>query len=99
MGDDHTTDWLDDSIDYEWLDQDTRDPNEILKDHIGMLVQECQSGFNDGGGAAHYKKQIYQMKCWIDEIYAMLPVFDDEKDWEKERVFDKLKGSDDGRKK
>jgi hypothetical protein len=99
MGDDHTTDWLDDDFDYEWLDRDSRDPNEILKDHIGMLVQECQSGFNDGGTAAHYKKQIYQMKCWIDEIYAMLPVFDDEKDWEKERVFDKLKGSDNGRKK
>jgi len=39
------------------------------------------------------------MKCWIDEIYAILPIFEEEKDWEKERVFDKLKGTDNDNKK
>ena len=45
---------------------------------------------------AHYKKQIYQIKCWIDDIYAILPTYKEESEWEKERIFDKLKGNEDG---
>jgi len=98
MGDDNTTDWLDEEdLDYgAWLDQDNRTPNEILKDHINSLVQDSRNSAEQG---AHYKKQIYQIKCWIDDIYAILPTYKEESEWEKERVFDKLKGSDDGRKK
>jgi len=96
MGDDNTTDWLDEEdLDYgAWLDQDNRTPNEILKDHINSLVKESKSSETQG---AHYKKQIYQIKCWIDDIYAILPTYKEESEWEKERVFDKLKGDEDGK--
>jgi len=106
MGDDHSTDIVWDKTlseqygNFEWLDdQDNKEPNEILQEHVKQLVRECTDHHNDGNVAASYKKQIYQMKCWIDEIYAILPIFANEKDWEKERVFDKLKGTDNGRKK
>ena len=109
MGDDHTTDidW-DETLseqcemeNFDWLDdKDDKEPNEILQEHIKQLVQECTTNNKRArGSGAGYKKQIYQMKCWIDEIYAILPIFEEEKDWEKERVFDKLKGTDNGNKK
>jgi len=89
----------DDDGTWSWMDEDTRTPNELLKDHLKELMVECKSPHNDGYTAAHYKKQIWQMKCWIEDIYANLPVFDDEKDWEKERIFEKLSEDPNGGKK
>ena len=86
----------DENSEWSWMDQDTRDPNEILKDHINMLVRECRDPHHDGMVASHYKKQIYEMRCWLEDIYGMLPDFgEEEKKWEKERVFNKLKGPED----
>ena len=83
---------------WSWMDEDTRTPNEVLKDHLRQLMIEVKSPYNDGYTAASYKKQIWQMKCWIEDIYANLPNFDEEKDWEKERIFDKLSEDPDGGK-
>lgn len=91
MGEEYDDNW-------SWMDEDTREPNEILKDHLRQLMIECKSPYNDGYTAASYKKQIWQMKCWIEDIYANLPKFDEEKDWEKERIFDKLSEDPDGGK-
>ena len=98
MGDDRSYDY---DQEFNWLDdQDDKDPNEILQEHIKQLVQECTSNNKKSRGTGvGYKKQIYQMKCWIDEVYAILPVFEEEKNWEKERIFNKLKGTDNGHKK
>ena len=103
MGDDRSYEY-DYDQEFNWLDQDDgteKTANQILKEHITQLTQACNTSRIDGheDSAASYKKQIYQIKCWIDEIYAILPTFEEENDWEKERVFDKLKGNDNGRKK
>jgi hypothetical protein len=85
----------DDGI-WSWMDEDNRTPNEILEDHIRQLQLECNSAHNDGWTALSYKKQIYEMKCMIEDIYNSLNVIDEEeeKKWEKERVFNKLKGTE-----
>ena len=90
MEDDNITD-----EDFRWMDGDTpRTANEILVNHINSLVRDSQ---RDPAAGSHYKKQIYQIKCFIDDIYAILPTYEEEKDWEKERVFDKLKGDKNGK--
>ena len=86
----------DENSEWSWMDEDNRTPNEILEDHIRQLQLECNSAHNDGWTALSYKKQIYEMKCWIEDIYNSLNVIDEkeEKKWEKERVFNKLKGTE-----
>ena len=84
----------DDDGTWSWMDEDTRTPNEQLEAHIRELQVQCNSAYNDGWTALSYKKQIYEMKCMIEDIYNSLNVIDEkeEKKWEKERVFNKLKG-------
>jgi hypothetical protein len=86
----------DNDSEWSWMDQDTRTPNEILAEHIRELQIECNSAHNDGFTALHYKKQLYEMKCMIEDIYNSLSVIneEEEKKWEKERVFNKLKGTE-----
>jgi len=86
----------DENSEWSWMDEDNRTPNEILEDHIRQLQLECNSAHNDGWTALSYKKQIYEMKCMIEDIYNSLNVIDEEeeKKWEKERVFNKLKGTE-----
>lgn len=86
---------------WSWMDEDTRTPNEVLADHIRELQIQCNSAYNDGWTALGYKKQLYEMKCMIEDIYSSLAVIneDEEKKWEKERVFNKLKGPENGKQK
>jgi len=86
----------DDDGTWAWMDEDTRSPNEQLEAHIRQLQIECNSAYNDGWTALSYKKQIYEMKCMIEDIYNSLNVIneEEEKKWEKERVFNKLKGTE-----
>lgn len=86
----------DDDGTWSWMDEDTRSPNEQLADHIRELQIQCNSAYNDGFTALQYKKQIYEMKCMIEDIYNSLNVIneEEEKKWEKERVFNKLKGTE-----
>ena len=86
----------DDDGTWSWMDEDTRTPNEQLEAHIRELQVQCNSAYNDGFTALYYKKQIYEMKCMIEDIYNSLNVIneEEEKKWEKERVFNKLKGTE-----
>lgn len=87
---------IDDDGTWSWMDEDTRSPNEQLADHIRELRIQCNSAHNDGHTALYYKKQLYEMKCMIEDIYSSLKVIDEEaeKQWEKERVFNKLGGTE-----
>ena len=89
----------DDDGTWAWMDEDNLSPNEQLADHIRELQIQCNSAYNDGWTALSYKKQIYEMKCMIEDIYNSLSVINEkeEKKWEKERVFNKLKGTDNGK--
>jgi hypothetical protein len=46
---------------------------------------------NDGWTASGCKKELYQVKCLIADIYKQLPTFVGEEEWEKERVAELLK--------
>lgn len=66
------------------------DANQI----IGLLrglASEAQSGMNDGWTASSCKYEIYRVKCYIEDMYGKLPVFNGEDEWEQERLVEILK--------
>jgi hypothetical protein len=52
---------------------------------------EIESPYNDGWTSASCKKELYQLKCWLDDEYARLPKFLEEAQWEQERIISVLK--------
>ena len=52
---------------------------------------EASDPRTDGWTASGCKKEMYQLKCLIEDIYQKLPTFVGEKEWEKERVAELLK--------
>ena len=58
---------------------------------LHRMALEASDPRNDGWTASGCKKEMYQLKCLIDDIYQKLPVFQGEEEWEKERVAELLK--------
>ena len=58
---------------------------------IRRCIGEISSSHNDGWTSMYCKKDLWQLKCWLNEAYDRLPKFSDEQDWEKERLLDILK--------
>ena len=46
---------------------------------------------NDGWTASGCKHELYQLKCFIDDIYRDLPTFVGEEQWEQQRLVDIMK--------
>ena len=55
------------------------------------LASEASSGYNDGWTASSCKRELYLVKCYLDDVYKKLPVFGDEERWEQERLIEILK--------
>lgn len=60
---------------------------------VRRLCVEISSPYNDGYTASACKRELYLLKCWLDDTYASLPSVTDEADWEKQRLIDKLRGN------
>jgi hypothetical protein len=58
---------------------------------ISASLREIASPYNDGWTSAACKKELYQLKCWLEDEYAKLPEFFEEKQWEQERIIQTLK--------
>ena len=58
---------------------------------IGTCLVEIRSPYNDGWISSTCKKELYQLKCWLDDEYKKLPTFFEESQWEQERLVDILK--------
>ena len=58
---------------------------------IGASLVEIRSPYNDGWTASACKKELYLLKCWLDDQYKTLPTFFEEDQWEKERLIKVLK--------
>jgi hypothetical protein len=58
---------------------------------IRSSLIEIHSGYNDGWTSASCKKELYQLKCWLDDEYVKLPKFFEEPQWEQERLITILK--------
>ena len=60
--------------------------------YIAHMAAEVQHPHNHGWTEVARKKELYQLKCLIEDIYAELPDFGEkELDWEKERLYNTLK--------
>jgi len=58
---------------------------------IQRMAREVSDPRNDGWTASGCTKELYQVKCLLEDIYQKLPTFQGEEEWEKERVAELLK--------
>lgn len=54
-------------------------------------LTEISSPYNDGYVSQACKRDLYVLKCWLEDRYEQLPKFADEQEWEQERLLDILK--------
>jgi len=58
---------------------------------IRHTLGEIHSPYNDGWTSSYCKKDLYQLKCWLEDSYNRLPKFADEEKWEQDRIIEVLK--------
>jgi hypothetical protein len=58
---------------------------------IRQSLTEIKSPYNDGWTSSSCKKDLYQLKCWLDDEYRKLPTFVGEEVWEQDRLVEILK--------
>jgi hypothetical protein len=58
---------------------------------IRSSLVEIHSPYNDGWTSGSCKKDLYMLKCWLEDEYKRLPTFVGEEAWEQERVVEILK--------
>lgn len=69
-----------------------RQPNLVdTRSAIGKCLGEIHSPYNDGWTQMSCKKDLYMLKCWLDNEYAKLPTFAGEEAWEQDRLITILK--------
>jgi hypothetical protein len=64
---------------------------EKIFDQIYYLASQSANPYNDGWTAKSCKKDLYRIKCLIDDLYSDLPTFVGEDEWEQERLIELLK--------
>jgi hypothetical protein len=65
---------------------------ELVKEWLAEVIREINSDFNDGFTTMGLKRELFDFKNLIEDAYEELPSFDDEElEWEKERLYNKLK--------
>lgn len=80
----------------KWMKNiDTKHGNshtEMVQNWLDGVILEIKSPFNDGFTASALKKELFEFKCLLEDVYETLPDFGDEEvEWEKERLYNKLK--------
>lgn len=69
-----------------------RKPNlDNAREAIRTSLVEIRSPYNDGWTSSSCKRDLYQLKCWLDNEYRKLPTFAGEETWEQERLVEILK--------
>jgi hypothetical protein len=58
---------------------------------IRQCKTEIGSPYNDGFTSAYCKRDLYLLKCWLEDEYCKLPTFVGEELWEQERLVEVLK--------
>ena len=58
---------------------------------IRKSLVEIGSPRNDGFTSFHCKKDLYLLKCWLEDEYQKLPIFVGEDKWDQERMIEILK--------
>jgi hypothetical protein len=58
---------------------------------ISEILAEIHSPYNDGFVQSSCKRDLYMLKCWLEDEYSRLPTFVGEERWEQERIVKILK--------
>ncbi len=58
---------------------------------IRKSLVEIGSPRNDGFTSSYCKKDLYLLKCWLEDEYQKLPIFVGEDKWDQERMIEILK--------
>jgi hypothetical protein len=58
---------------------------------ISEILAEIHSPYNDGYVQMSCKRDLYMLKCWLEDEYSKLPTFAGEEKWEQERIVKILK--------
>jgi hypothetical protein len=58
---------------------------------IRKSLGEIHSPYNDGWTQSSCKRELYMLKCWLEDEYKQLPTFVGEEQWEADRVWQRLK--------
>lgn len=70
--------------------QSLSDADSIIT-QLAKHAVEATSPYNDDWTAAGCKRELYRVKCWLEEFYPTLPYFTGEEEWEQERLVDIIK--------
>jgi hypothetical protein len=62
-----------------------------IRHSIWKMAHEAGSPYNDGWTASACKKELYELKCLVEDLYNQLPTFVGEDEWEQERIIQILK--------
>ena len=58
---------------------------------IRKSLGEIHSPYNDGWISSSCKRELYLLKCWLEDEYNSLPTFNGEDQWEQDRLVEILK--------
>jgi hypothetical protein len=58
---------------------------------IREILAEIHSPYNDGFVQSSCKRDLYMLKCWLEDEYSKLPTFVGEERWEQDRIVQILK--------
>jgi hypothetical protein len=63
----------------------------VAYQEIRRLTAAIRDPRNDGWVASGCKHELYQLKCFINDVYQDLPTFIGEDKWEQQRLVDIMK--------
>lgn len=63
----------------------------VIRDALSKIMAEIHSPYNDGWTSSSCKKELYVLKCWLEDKYDQLPTFVGEEQWEQDRILEILK--------
>jgi hypothetical protein len=58
---------------------------------VRHAITEIGSPYNDGFTSSYCKRDLYMLKCWLEDEYSQLPTFVGEEKWQQERLVEILK--------
>jgi hypothetical protein len=58
---------------------------------IRKSLGEIHSPYNDGFTTSYCKKDLFLLKCWLEDEYNKLPTYNGEEEWEQDRLVEILK--------
>jgi len=68
----------------------------LVEDWLAQTIAEIKSPYNDGFTTSGLKRELFEFKCLLEDLYETLPDFGEEEvEWEKERLYNRLKKRND----